>query len=95
MWSPVKGRHDAAPTYDVGQAHTHHRVLRGGSWNNNRNNVRAAYRNRNNPDNRNDNIGFRVVVRTFFHKCRNCGAVSGQPHRVAPTASPRREKWRG
>ncbi|MBC7233296.1 MAG: SUMF1/EgtB/PvdO family nonheme iron enzyme [Chloroflexi bacterium] len=37
------------------------RVLRGGSWNNNRNNVRCAYRDRNNPNNRNNNIGFRVV----------------------------------
>ena len=39
-----------------------HRVLRGGSWNNNQNNARCAYRNRNEPDNWNDNIGFRVVV---------------------------------
>ncbi len=38
------------------------RVLRGGSFNNNQRNVRCAYRNNNNPDNRNDNIGFRVVV---------------------------------
>ncbi|MBI5304351.1 MAG: SUMF1/EgtB/PvdO family nonheme iron enzyme [Chloroflexi bacterium] len=38
------------------------RVLRGGSWNNNQNNVRAACRNRNHPNNRNDNIGFRVVA---------------------------------
>jgi hypothetical protein len=37
-------------------------VLRGGSWNNNQHNARCAYRNRNNPNNRNDNIGFRVVV---------------------------------
>jgi hypothetical protein len=43
-------------------------VLRGGSWNNNRDNARCAYRNRNQPDNRNNNIGFRVVLRspTFF-----------------------------
>ena len=38
-------------------------MLRGGSWINNQNNARAAYRNDNNPDNRNNNIGFRVVVR--------------------------------
>jgi Sulfatase-modifying factor enzyme 1 len=37
------------------------RVVRGGSWNNNQNNARAAYRNNNHPDNRNNNIGFRVV----------------------------------
>ncbi|MCB9503790.1 MAG: SUMF1/EgtB/PvdO family nonheme iron enzyme [Deferribacteres bacterium] len=37
------------------------RVVRGGSWNNNPNNVRAANRNNNNPENRNNNIGFRLV----------------------------------
>ena len=36
-------------------------VLRGGSWNNNENNVRAANRNRNEPTNRNNNIGFRCA----------------------------------
>jgi hypothetical protein len=36
------------------------RVLRGGSWNNTRNNARCARRNRNNPNNRNRNNGFRV-----------------------------------
>lgn len=39
------------------------RVVRGGSWvNNNPQNYRAAKRNRNNPHNRNNNGGFRVVV---------------------------------
>jgi len=37
------------------------RVLRGGSWINNGRNVRSAYRNRNTPDNRNDNIGLRLA----------------------------------
>ena len=37
------------------------RVVRGGSWNNNSRNARSAIRNRNAPDNRNNNIGFRVV----------------------------------
>jgi len=38
------------------------RVVRGGSWNNNNeNNYRSANRNRNQPDNRNNNLGFRVV----------------------------------
>ncbi len=34
-------------------------MLRGGSWNNNARNARAAYRNHNRPDNLNDNNGFR------------------------------------
>jgi hypothetical protein len=34
-------------------------VLRGGTWNNNDNNVRSANRNRNDPTNTNNNIGFR------------------------------------
>jgi hypothetical protein len=42
------------------------RVVRGGSFNNNQRNARCAYRNNNNPDNRNDNIGFRVVVSHIF-----------------------------
>lgn len=40
------------------------RVLRGGAFNNNRQNVRAAFRNNNNPNNRNNNVGFRVVLLT-------------------------------
>ena len=34
-------------------------MLRGGSWNNNTNNLRCANRNNNNPVNENNNIGFR------------------------------------
>ncbi|MCC5626354.1 SUMF1/EgtB/PvdO family nonheme iron enzyme [Nostoc sp. CHAB 5715] len=37
-------------------------MLRGGSWNNNPRNCRSANRNRNARDNRNNNVGFRVVV---------------------------------
>ncbi|MBN2197211.1 MAG: SUMF1/EgtB/PvdO family nonheme iron enzyme [Polyangiaceae bacterium] len=36
------------------------RVIRGGSWNSNVRNVRAANRNGNEPGNRNDNLGFRL-----------------------------------
>jgi hypothetical protein len=36
-------------------------VLRGGAWNNNAQNVRCAYRNANDPGNRNNNIGFRCA----------------------------------
>ena len=43
----------------MGFAVTH---LRGGAWNNNQNNARAVYRNNNPPGNRNNNIGFRLVV---------------------------------
>jgi hypothetical protein len=35
------------------------RVVRGGSWNNDARNVRAACRNHNDPANRNNNLGFR------------------------------------
>ena len=37
------------------------RVVRGGSWNNNPQNLRSAYRNNRTADNRNNNIGFRVA----------------------------------
>jgi formylglycine-generating enzyme required for sulfatase activity len=43
------------------QAEGSNRVVRGGSWNNNARNCRCAYRNNAPPDNRNSNIGFRVV----------------------------------
>ncbi|MCF1182037.1 SUMF1/EgtB/PvdO family nonheme iron enzyme [Marichromatium gracile] len=36
-------------------------MIRGGSWNNNARNCRSAYRNRNEPDNRNNNLGFRCA----------------------------------
>jgi len=38
-----------------------YRVLRGGSWNNNDNNLRCSNRNNNNPSNANNNNGFRVA----------------------------------
>ena len=41
-------------------------MLRGGSWNNNENNVRCARRNNNQPQNRNNNRGVRVVVSHIF-----------------------------
>ncbi|MCB9298707.1 MAG: SUMF1/EgtB/PvdO family nonheme iron enzyme [Lewinellaceae bacterium] len=37
------------------------RVYRGGSWNNNADNCRCAYRNNWQPQNRNNNLGFRLV----------------------------------
>ncbi|MBI2194245.1 MAG: SUMF1/EgtB/PvdO family nonheme iron enzyme [Planctomycetes bacterium] len=38
------------------------RVRRGGSWNYGPGHCRSAHRNRNTPDNRNNNIGFRVAL---------------------------------
>jgi hypothetical protein len=35
-------------------------VIRGGSWNNDAQNCRSAIRNNNSPDNRNNNVGFRL-----------------------------------
>lgn len=40
-------------------------MVRGGAFNNNRNNVRCAVRNRNNPNNDWNNNGFRVVSHGF------------------------------
>jgi len=37
------------------------RIIRGGSWNNGSDNCQVANRNINNPQNRNDNIGFRLA----------------------------------
>jgi hypothetical protein len=65
-------------------------VVRGGSWNNNSNNARASYCNRNNPNNRNNNIGFRVVV-GVAHVCstfsgRAC--VKARPRRLRRVLAP-------
>jgi len=54
-----------------GEVDGNNRVIRGGSWNNSATNLRSAYRNNNNPNNRNNNYGFRVVrlckkVHNFF-----------------------------
>jgi sulfatase modifying factor 1 len=52
----------ASPVSDPkGPAKDTIRVLRGGSWNNNPRNARASNRNRNEPENRNNNIGFRCA----------------------------------
>lgn len=55
-------------------------MLRGGSWNNNANRVRSAYRNNNTPDNRNNNVGFRCA--------RSPSAVSAGPECVGETRLP-------
>ena len=40
--------------------------MRGGSWNNNQDNARPGIRNRNNLNNSNNNIGFRLVSHVFL-----------------------------
>jgi len=60
------------------------RVLRGGSWNNNPANLRAANRNRNTPDNRNNNIGFRVSSTTYGQS--RLHSVQTGVHVVSPGA---------
>ncbi len=66
VWEWCGDRYGAYPSGRIrdpqGAPTGEYRVLRGGSWNNNPDNVRSANRNRNTPDNRNDNIGFRVVL---------------------------------
>jgi len=58
------------------QSRIRRRVVRGGAFNNNQRNVRCAYRNRNDPDNRNNNVGFRVVASTFFKRPElRCGGI--------------------
>ena len=50
-----------------------YRVGRGGSWrNDDASNFRGAYRNRNDPSNRNDNQGFRLVSTVLQARTRNC-----------------------
>jgi hypothetical protein len=53
------GRFDPAITPEAWTAPCR-RVVRGGSWNNNPENLRSANRNRNTTDNRNNNLGFRL-----------------------------------
>ncbi|MBO5123900.1 MAG: SUMF1/EgtB/PvdO family nonheme iron enzyme [Spirochaetaceae bacterium] len=44
-----------------GAASGSNRVNRGGSWNNNADNCTVSNRNYNDPNNRNNNLGFRLV----------------------------------
>lgn len=62
-------------------------MVRGGSWNNdNPENLRAAYRNNNNPDNRNNNVGFRVGARVAQHSLKGVSPLTGI--RSCNTATP-------
>jgi len=69
----------------VGLPVTSRRVLRGGSWNNNQDNARAAYRNNNHPDNRNNNIGFRLCCSShIFIPFNGAACVFGRCERCVP-----------
>lgn len=52
------------------------RVNRGGSWNDDAQNCRAAYRNANHPANRNDDLGFRLA-RALVGTGRSLGDPTG------------------
>ncbi|MGO9466262.1 MAG: SUMF1/EgtB/PvdO family nonheme iron enzyme [Isosphaeraceae bacterium] len=80
-----------------------HRVNRGGSWNNTPRNCRPANRNRNEPTNRNNNLGFRVAAaqpawwipsRTGpdVHPSRFRTDRAGKRRLQAPCASSERER---
>ncbi len=46
-------------------------MVRGGSWNNIQGRARLGYRNHNDPDNRNNNLGFRLCrAPSFFPDCK-------------------------
>lgn len=68
------------------------RVIRGGSWNNHARNVRAAYRNWNHPEDRNDNLGFRCRAHTGFAEPLSEQDFSGprRPHGPWRTKNGRR-----
>ena len=51
----------SSTTADTGASSGSNRVPRGGSWCYNASNCAVSYRNNNNPNNRNNNYGFRVV----------------------------------
>jgi hypothetical protein len=65
-------------------------VVRGGSWNNDQVNARASYRNDNAPDNRNNNLGLRVVRSSHILiplMAQPGGCLCARLLRVCPPAS--------
>ncbi|MEM6632804.1 MAG: SUMF1/EgtB/PvdO family nonheme iron enzyme [Bacteroidota bacterium] len=48
--------------FEVSHRKGENRVLRGGNWLNDARNCRVSNRNRNEPDNRDNNVGFRLAL---------------------------------
>jgi hypothetical protein len=74
----------------VGPSPDANRVCRGGSWLNEPRNLRAAYRNRNWSRNRNDNLGFRVLLCRFPEHARPRDYARRPCREVRDRAAPRR-----
>ncbi|MGF1548758.1 MAG: SUMF1/EgtB/PvdO family nonheme iron enzyme [Thiotrichales bacterium] len=60
------------------------RVVRGGAWNNKPDNARSANRNRNEPDNRNNNFGFRLASTLVRRNRGGQGRLGRAPERPGP-----------
>ncbi len=93
-----KPRRIAAPAFR--DRVLHHAILRGGSWNNNSINCRSANRNRNNPENTNNNNGFRVVCAPAHTEARSAKVRTGGRSGSVPATcrrcrSKRRSRGRG
>jgi hypothetical protein len=82
----AESRHNWAVRLTVKGLSWLERLLRGGSFNNNQRNARCANRNRSNPENRNRNNGFRVVLSHNFIFSRKCGEAKASPPRVIKMA---------
>ncbi len=66
------------------------RVNRGGSWNNNAENCAVSNRNSNSPDNRNNNLGFRLVRSAQLALWSgNLAADCKKTSRLPPASAPR------
>jgi Sulfatase-modifying factor enzyme 1 len=70
------------------------RVIRGGSWNNDAQNLRSANRNNNTADNRNNDLGFRLVSTfRFARQAKSTDFVSER--RLMSRSLPRARSLRG
>lgn len=65
--------------------------MRGGSWDNHARNVRAAYRNANDPGNRNSNLGLRLARA----QAQAGGSAPDPPHHPSVRPSAGRQTRRG